>query len=277
MCRPRGKTIPSGLSAAALRIHSAIQAWKEEFPGSDPALKAHVQGLQLRIGINTGPALIGAVGTTAEYTAIGDTVNLASRVETAAPIGGTLISQNTYRHVSGVFEQTALEPIHVKGKSEPVQVYLVSGLKPRSFGMTTRGVEGIQTRTIGREEELARLEAAFEATVSGRKTQLINIVADAGTGKSRLLHEFSRRLEHRPEPLQLFRARATADMERVPYSALKALLSTAFDIQDSDRAAVAREKLEHGIQSSSTDGGDRTAAAHFIGQLIGLIIPPAPI
>ncbi len=266
---------PERAVRAALRIHTEIEAWKEGFRTSDSALKAHIMQLQLRIGINTGPALVGEVGSTAEYTAIGDTVNLASRVESAAPPGSTLISHDTYRHVRGIFESTTLEPISVKGKSEPVQVYLVNGIKPHSFRMTTRGIEGIQTRTIGREAELARLESILNATESGRQTHLVNIVAEAGTGKSRLLQEFTRRLEERPEPFQMFRGRATADMEKVPYSAIKALLASAFEIQDSDRAAVAREKLERGIQLPAS-GANNQAAAHFIGQLIGFDYSTSP-
>lgn len=260
---------------AALRIHSEIEAWKQEFSAANPGLKVHVMQLRLRVGINTGPALVGAVGTTAEFTAIGDTVNLASRVESAAPPGNTLISHNTYRHLRGIFDMTALAPISVKGKSEPVQVYLVTGIKPHSFRMTARGIEGIVTRTIGREAEVLRLESAFEAAHSRKGAQLVNIVAEAGTGKSRLLLEFTGRLEERPEPLQMFRGRATADMEKIPYSAIKALLASAFEIQDSDRAAVAREKLERGIQLPSAQGTEHEAA-HFIGQLIGFDYSTSP-
>ena len=127
----------------------------------------------MRIGINTGPALLGTVGLTNEYTAIGDTVNLASRVETAAPKGGILITHNTHQLVRGVFDVTELEPITVKGKSEPIRVYTVQSVKPRSFRDTTRGLEGIETRTIGREAELAQMQSAFENTVSkNQKTDL---------------------------------------------------------------------------------------------------------
>ena len=266
---------PERAVRAALRIHSAIEAWKQELSGADAVWKAHVDGLRLRIGINTGPALIGAVGSTSEYTALGDTVNLASRVESAAAPGSTLISHDTYRHVRGIFEVTALEPLSVKGKSEAVNVYVVKGISPHSFRMTTRGIEGIQTRTIGREAELARLGSVFQTTQSSNSTHLVNIVAEPGTGKSRLLQEFTRRLDERAEPLQMFRGRATADMEKVPYSTIKALLAAAFEIQESDRAAVAREKLERGIQLPATPTNSQ-AAAHFIGQLIGFDYSTSP-
>ena len=153
---------PERALRAALKIQSEITAWKKEFDDPLSNQPSRAQNIQLRIGINTGPALLGTVGTTGEYTAIGDTVNLASRLEHAAPLGGILTSHDTYRHVGGVFDVTALEPISVKGKSEPVQVYRVNGIKPRSFRVTTRGVEGIETRTVGREPELEIMKAVFD-------------------------------------------------------------------------------------------------------------------
>ena len=110
--------------------------------------------LEMRIGINTGPVLLGEIGTTAEYTAMGDAVNLASRLEEAAPKGGILISHNTYRHVRGVFEVQSLGSIRIRGRVESVQVYLVQEAKPRAFRVATRGVEGVETRMVGREAEL---------------------------------------------------------------------------------------------------------------------------
>jgi len=176
---------PERAIRAALQIQAEVRIWKQEFEASWLSRGSQSQNLQLRIGINTGPALLGTVGTIGEYTAIGNTVNLANRLEQAAPVGGILISHDTYQHVRGVFDVTVLEPITVKGKSEPIQVYIINGARPRSFRMTTRGVEGIETRTIGREEELAKMKFAFEETIEACQLHLINLVAEAGTGKSR--------------------------------------------------------------------------------------------
>ena len=70
----------------------------------------------MRVGINTGPVHLGAVGASAEFTAMGDTVNVASRVESVAPLGGVLITHDTYRHVRGVFDVEALDPVRVQGQ-----------------------------------------------------------------------------------------------------------------------------------------------------------------
>ena len=155
--------------------------------------------LAIRIGINTGPVLLGEVGTTGEYTAMGDAVNLASRLEHAAPVGGILISHDTYRHVRGVFDVQPLEPIHVKGKTESIQVYVVQRARPRPFRVTTRGVEGIETRMIGREAELRQLQEALYAATEDGEAQIVTVVGEAGVGKSRLLYEFRNWLNLQPE------------------------------------------------------------------------------
>src|SRR5687768_16116795 len=152
---------PERAIRAALQIQSEIQRWKWEFSDSMFPQRSDSQNIQLRIGINTGPAMLGTVGTIGEYTAIGNTVNLANRLEQAAPPGGILISYDTYQHVRGIFDVAILQPIMVKGKSEPIEIYTVSSMRPRAFRVPTRGVEGIETRTVGREEELAKMRASF--------------------------------------------------------------------------------------------------------------------
>lgn len=267
---------PERAIRAALQIQAEIRNWKKELARLASSQPSQARGIRLRIGINTGPALLGTVGTIGEYTAIGDTVNLANRVQSAAPLDGILITHNTHQHVRGIFEATALEPITVKGKSEPIQVYTVNGLKPRSFRVTTRGLEGIETRTIGREEELMKMKAAFVKSADERRTYLVNIVADAGLGKSRLLFEFGKWLDTQKRPVHLFKGRATQEMAQLPYALLRDILSLAFNIQDHDRAAVARQKLERGILSYTGNKKKANLYAHFIGHLIGFDFSKSP-
>ncbi len=254
---------------AALGMQAEIKNWKETFSKSNPTLYGLVQNIQMRIGINSGPVLLGTVGSTGEYTAIGDAVNLASRLEHAAPVGGVLISQETYQHVRGIFEVTPQDPIQVKGKKEPVQVYVVTASRPRSFRITTRGVEGIETRTIGREAELGKMQAALHAAMDTGHVHMVSVVAEAGTGKSRLLYEFIKWLEEQHYPLGLFKGRATPDRTHTPFALIRNLLATSFEIQDSDTASEAREKLERAILANATNDQEASEQAPFIGHLIG--------
>src|ERR1051325_11211909 len=267
---------PERAIRAALQIQAEVRIWKQEFEASWLSRGSQSHNIQLRIGINTGPALLGTVGKIGEYTAIGNTVNIANRLEQAAPVGGILISHDTYQHVRGIFEVTVLEPINVKGKVEPIQVYIINGARPRSFRMTTRGVEGIETRTIGREEELAKMKIAFEETIEGCQLHLINLVAEAGTGKSRLLYEFTKWLDAQPRSIHLFKGRATQEMAQIPYALLRDIFSSSFGIQDHDGAEVARQKLEQGILSYLGDKEEATLFTHFIGHLIGFDFSTSP-
>jgi class 3 adenylate cyclase/tetratricopeptide (TPR) repeat protein len=253
----------------AIRAALAMQAELHDFTAAERLAVP----LRMRIGINTGIVLLGAVGTTAEYTAMGDTVNLASRLEHAAPVGGILISHDSYRHVRGIFEVQSLDPISVKGKAEPVQVYVVRAAKPRAFRLSTRGVEGIETRTIGREAELRQLQLALFAARAGQ-AQLASVVAEAGVGKSRLLDEFNTWIELQAERTLLFRGRATQEMINLPYALIRNLLALQFEIHESDLAAVAREKLERGMREVL--GAGAVEQVHFIAHLIGLDFTNSP-
>ena len=260
---------PERAIRSALQIQAEILDWKRLESNRLPDYKAQIENIQLRIGINTGPALLGTVGTVGEFTAIGDTVNLAQRLEANAPNGGILISHETHQLVRGIFEVTALAPITVKGKREPIQVYTVNGVRPRSFRDTTRGLEGVETRTIGRDAELLQMQAAFRDAVSGQTTHLISLVGEAGIGKSRLLFEFGKWLEAHESHARLLKSRAGQETAQIPYSLLRGLLSSLYDIQEMDQAAVARQKLESGILNSTVNAENAERYAPFIGHLIG--------
>lgn len=264
---------PERAIRAALAVQSELRIFLEQ-KGQTERGWGYIPSLQMRIGIHTGPVLLGRVGTTEEYTAIGDAVNLTSRLQHAAPVGHTLISHDTYRHVRGIFDVQPLEPISVKGKEEPVQVYLVERAKPRAFYMSTRGVEGVETRMIGRKAELAQLQQAMEAMLQEGQGRTITIVGESGLGKSRLLTEFSNWLELHPAQIRLFKGRSDAQMSQLPYALIRDFFSFRFEIQDTDLATVARQKLELGIEAFL--GPEGKSKAHFIGHLIGFDFSDSP-
>jgi class 3 adenylate cyclase/tetratricopeptide (TPR) repeat protein len=204
--------------------------------------------LAMRVGIHTGAALLGGVGTAGEFSAMGDAVNLASRLEGAAPVGGVLISHDTYRHVRGVFDVQDQEPVALKGKAEPVRTYLVQRAKPRAFRMQTRGVEGIETRMVGRDAELLILQNTFRDAMEDAETRVVTVVGEAGVGKSRLLYEFENWLELLPEGVTTFRAQPTPDMQAIAYGAMRDMFAARFDIRESDSAEAVLSKFRSGME-----------------------------
>jgi len=174
---------------SAKRMVTSLRCWARVSLGVELETQWGICDFQVRVGINTGLAALGGM-TEAEDTVMGSTVNLAKRVESAAPQGGLLITHNTYRHVRGIFDVVPREPIKAKGFDEPIQVYLVLGIKSRAFRVITRGVEGIETRMVGRDVELHALQEADRNSIEGKQTQVVTIVGEAGVGKSRLLYEF---------------------------------------------------------------------------------------
>ena len=248
------------------------------------ALRAEVEathglaGTGVRIGIHTGGVLLGG-GVDKDGSIRGQAVNIAARMEQTAPPGALRISHDTYRQVRGVFDVEAQPPLAVKGVDAPVNTYLVLRAKPRAFRMATRGVEGVETRMIGRDAELAVLQAAFARLVApGAGLERIVVVSEAGVGKSRLLHEFESWSEARPERCILFQARATPQTRGQAYGLLRELFAWRWQILDGDSMAEARRKLEAALtplfrdDAGEGDGdgeGEAEARVHLLGQLIG--------
>jgi len=202
-------------------------------------------GTGVRIGIHTGDVLLGG-GVDKDASIRGQAVNLAARTEQTAPPGSLRITHDTYRHVQGVFEVDEQPPLLVKGIDTPIRSYLVLRSKQRSFRMTTRGIEGVSTRLIGRDAELATLQAAFARLVEPNAAlQRLVIVSEAGVGKSRLLHEFESWVETRPERCLLLRARATPQMRAQPYGLVRDLFAWHWQILDDDGLDVALRRGGH--------------------------------
>jgi predicted ATPase/class 3 adenylate cyclase len=232
--------------------------------------------LRMRIGLNTGAVLLGSIGTRGEYTAMGDTVNVASRLEQSSPPGGILISHDTYRHVRGVFDVESQALLDVRGKAEQVQTYLVKNSKPRAFRLHTRGVEGVETHMIGRDLELRDLQHAFTLAADESAKRIITVVGDAGIGKSRLLYEFNAWAELQTIPWWNFKGRASLATMNAPYALLRDIFSFRFEIQDSDPLNVAREKLEQGFAQFMGNDPRALERAHVIGHLLGLDFSSSP-
>src|SRR6266542_3280332 len=157
------------------------------------ALSARVQReqgvpLRVRVGINTGPVLVGTVGTAMarEYTAMGDAVNVAARMQSAARPGTVLVTAATYAFVAPIVDASDAGALELKGKSEPVRAYEIAGI--RAGGASSRGLAGIQSPMVGRDEQLAQLRSLFTIVRAGRG-RVACVLGEPGIGKSRLLAE----------------------------------------------------------------------------------------
>jgi class 3 adenylate cyclase/tetratricopeptide (TPR) repeat protein len=231
----------------------------------------------LRAGIHTGLVVVGELGidTHKEFTASGDAMNLAARLQSAAPPGGILISHDTYRYVRGVFDLTPRPPLTVKGKSEPLQTYLVRRAKPRPFRSVTRGVAGVEIRTIGREAEIQALENAYLRAYEGHGTVWAQLVGDPGVGKSRLLADMSDWMDLREETFRLLRARAFPDDLNQAFALVRRMWFDRFQIADDAPLEQAEAKwVERFKEFSGQD--DCEEAAHALGLLVGLPFSTSP-
>jgi predicted ATPase/class 3 adenylate cyclase len=232
---------------------------------TDIAHRHHITGFDVRVGINTGLVVTGGV-TEAEDTIMGSTVNLASRIESAAPRGSVLVSQSTYRQIRGRFDTEPAGTIDAKGFPEPIPVHLVTS--ERSGTEATRGIDDIDVEMIGRREELDTLLRTFEEVVDTGHGRIVTIVGEAGIGKSRLLTEFESHLPTDPQ-VATFRARGSLENTDVPHSLLRDLLERCFGIRSDDSAAAVRDKLATGFGAYLVEGTDHGAKIETVARFLG--------
>jgi class 3 adenylate cyclase/tetratricopeptide (TPR) repeat protein len=199
----------------------------------------------MRIGLNSGLVIVSAIGDDLQmdYTAIGDTVNLASRMEGMATSGGVLVSENTHRLVKDYFDLEYLGKMRVKGKAAPQKAWrlLKSGQVDTRIGASV--VKGL-TRFVGRKNSTGALMEAFNKVASG-SGQVVGVVGEAGVGKSRLLFEFARSMED--SDLTYLEGRCIHYGETLPYYPFIEVLKKFCRIEDTDGEAGYRQKLKYNI------------------------------
>jgi len=248
----------------AVRAGLAVREALAQLNAEDEWLDLH-----FRIGINTGEALVmlGARPSEGEWSAAGDVLNTAARIESAAPVDGILIGELTYRATRDRFEFRDAEPIAAKGKSEPVPVWEVISAREEAHDEA-----GKRTPLIGRDQELGRLLDFRRRVTEERRPGLAVLLGPAGIGKSRLLGELSRLLTDESD---LFVGRCLSYGEGITYWPIEEILKSAAGISHGDDEELASAKLGALLESLETDDRDelRTIAA-AISNLLGVETTP---
>nr|MBA3738229.1 AAA family ATPase [Actinomycetota bacterium] len=244
---------------AALRILGAIDELNETRPELD---------LAVRGAVNTGEALValGARPEAGEGFVTGDVVNVASRLQGAAPVGGVVVGELTHRPTRDVIDYEELPPISVKGKDEPIPLWRAVAARSR-FGVDIE--PGASTPLIGRAGELSLLQGSFERVVRDRTPQLVTLSGEPGVGKSRLTREFRTFIDDLPDLVSWRQGRCLPYGEGITFWALAEIVKSHAGILENDGPDEAAAKLAVAV-GIVEDEREREWIRARLGSLIGI-------
>ena len=262
--------IPRAHEDDALRAVRAAHGMQQELVRlNEEFLPFYGVELANRTGVNTGEVVANTDPNANQQLATGDTVNVAARLEQAAPANEILIGETTYDLVRGHVDVEPVEPLELKGKSERVPAYRLVGL--RAAG--SEGGAGALTEAplVGRAAEWAQLGAVFDGAVADRACRLVTVMGDPGVGKSRLVKDFT---TARSADARVLRGRCLPYGDGITFWPLLEVAREAAGITEEDSPATARERLIALVGDADPDAEaivDRVAAA------IGLATSPFPV
>jgi class 3 adenylate cyclase len=264
---------------AALDMIEATEEYAAQLRGS------HGIEFRIRAGINSGPVMVGNVGSDLryEYTALGDAVNVAARMDTAARPGQVLITEMSKRLTGDAFELEDLGGIEVKGKAEPVHAFRVIGRKIAPARKRGLASVGLDSPMVGRDEPLRRLLDGFDIVRAGRG-RMAFIVGEPGIGKSRLLAELRRAVTGRatapagPAPERhatWVEGRCLSYGRSLPYHLLIDLVRSMLGLPFASTGEEGRAQMERSIASTladSTTPSERADTTLYLAHLLSLPI-----
>jgi class 3 adenylate cyclase/tetratricopeptide (TPR) repeat protein len=257
---------PERAVRAGLEILSAVAPYRQEVSrrwGVD---------FDVRVGINTGLVVVGAVGSDlrVEYTAMGDAVNVAARMEQTAAPGTVQVSEATRRLVPRLFEFESLGPIDVKGRSEPIEAHRVVRAVARPASI--RGIEGLHAPMIGRSAEFDALRESLVCVREGQG-RIVSVMAEAGLGKSRLVAEMREELERSGalDQMTWVEGRALSYETSIPFAPAARIVNGLLGVTE-EASPDARWRA---IESRVSDLFPTRVAdvAPFLGSILGAAIP----
>jgi class 3 adenylate cyclase/tetratricopeptide (TPR) repeat protein len=232
---------PRRAAHAALGIQRALADLSRELADRLPG------PLRMRIGLNTGPVVVGRIGDDLrmDYTAVGDTTNVAARLQQNARPGSVLVGASTHRLIAGYFETLDLGELPVKGHA-PVPAFEVVRARGRKARLDVESERGL-TPLVGRDRDLGTLMDVF-ARVKAGQGQVVFVAGEAGIGKSRLLLEFRRRLAAAGELPTWLEGRCISFGQSNPLLPVVDQLRENFGIDDFDGEPEIIAKVEHGMR-----------------------------
>lgn len=262
---------PVAVEQAAVKAVTAALQMQDELHRHGQELSERTGvSCPFRIGLNTGPVVVGRMGdeTLVDYTAIGDTANVAARLEQAAGDGEVFLSEETWRAVRGFIECEEVGPLELKGKQRPVTARRAIRRRPTQDRLDAAADQGL-SRFVGRDDELALvLGLAHRLTTDdGVGGRVVAVSGEAGIGKSRLVREVHDRL---PSGLTWLEGRSSASDRTTPWHVVVDLLRRAFDVTDDH----AHDDIVRAIDTQLVDWRDEArSSVRYLRWLLGVPTP----
>ncbi len=246
---------------AALDMQQEIASFSQEVQE-----RYQSEELRLHIGLHSGIVIVGSMGSSLmmNYTAIGDTVNLAARIEQNADPGAIWVSQTVYQFTRPLFDFETLPPLQVKGYDYPINAYRLVG--PRIAPGSVRGVEGLSAPLIGRETEIRQLHDAADQLIARHQGKFIFIEGEAGIGKSRLTVELRAYL--RPLPVRVLIGHSYTYRRMVPYWIFQDLMRGLFGLHQNTPEPLAVSTIKDRVNRLS--GINPSETLPFLCVLLGV-------
>jgi class 3 adenylate cyclase len=259
---------PERAVRAALEIREAMKGYAGVLSADES-----VPDFRVRLGINTGLVVVGQIGSDLhmEYLAVGDTVNLAARMQSVAEPNEVMITGNTQRMVPNLFVLDDRGEIHVKGKAEPVHAFCV--LEERKGAVRARGIEGLFSPLVGRRREMDMLDRVLAELHRGNG-RIVSIVGEAGLGKSRLVAEWREKSQAADVGgnVHWIEGRCLSYGRSIAHHLSTAILRGVIGTGPESTEAECRLALRHRVESNLSDQFEDVYP--YLGHLMGLELEP---
>ena len=237
----------------------------------------HGVRLRMRVGIDTGEVVVTgmAENEAGEFLVVGDTANRAARLQTAASPGTVVLSGDAARQVRGGFGLRRLAGLQLKGIDGPVDAYAVDSADQEGFWPEIRGIEGVMTRTVGRDDELALLQQTYTDVVTAQSRKVVTVVGEAGVGKSRLVHDVEDWLARLSAEVWVLRGRASPATQDVANGLLRSVFAERLGIRATDDPDRVHRKWVEGWANLAGGEEDSRRAAETVAAWLGFTLGAA--